>query len=753
MKHLINRFICILLAGITPILASCTEGPSQTEEPHVNESEITCETMTIGENLLYSSRCISGDLFYGIEYRYNRGVNERIIVSYNLKTGEKESLIEFDPQSYTIDTPAVDGDLLVWCQADISDAAPDPEGPDSINYDVFVYDMKTGETRRITDDEYVQKGAVISGSWVAWLDNRNGSGELYPYPTSRDIYAYNLDTGEQKRVTAESTAEGYGSLAIHGDLVVWSDNRYGDPEVKSRPSNVADYNNEIFAYNLRTGEEKQITDYEGNDHYPAVYGNRIAWLRQIDYRKADIMVYDLETGKEIKVSTSGYADYIPSVYEDRVVWVDAGISKGNTCNDVVENGVPGAAEIYGYDLAFGEESLPVPSKRRVLLSPVLSGDYLVYTWSRQISPVTYVDKPISPQDDTVPESTIDQPPEKPDLNLAQPYRITGESSLAIEGKERSAGRWLITSGTAVSFEERSQTVIRAVLDLYDLFRRDYTSVTLVAGEDLEGLDYASASFAADGLGPEGMTGSAPANHFYWKVRATDYIYSELELETARLWSENMHRFPQTNPLSSCSYDEKALRQHVADVLGIPAGEVQMPDPEMKEYEPDEPLPRQLAPAGNPKTELSLVSLNNGFSPDSSDKDLIERLVRDIPEETGARFLEKYDIACEVSKDTLWMMYSSWRPYTQSDEYRQLLAFCKEQGQTIWPLLFERLDGEGAHFAGGLILDVTIPEYLYYFNRTCYPEETANVTPDFTAYVRELIIILEKGPNILETAAG
>jgi Tol biopolymer transport system component len=401
-KKLINCVITLFFAGMILMLSSCGNEAAPEEETDFTEDVITEETRELGENIHYSSQCVSGDLFIGIEYVYGQGLDGQNIVSFNLNTGEKEHLLEFDTLSYRVDPPAIEGNLLVWSQADISGQQLDAIDWDTLNYDIFVYYIETGNTRQVTDDEYVQRGAVISGKWVMWLDDRNDPGERYPYPASLDIYAYNLDTGEENRITTERTAEGYGNLAISGDLVVWSDNRYGDPEVKSRPGNVADYNNEIYTYDLGTGKERRITNYEGNDHYPTVHGNRIAWLRQIELRKADIMVYDLESGKKTRVSSSGYADYNPSVFEKRVVWMDAGISKGNTNNDVIENGVPGGADIYGYDFTSGEESLIIPSEieresgnrtlRRVLIFPVISEDYLVYTWGRQIGPIVYMKK-------------------------------------------------------------------------------------------------------------------------------------------------------------------------------------------------------------------------------------------------------------------------------------------------------------------------------------------------------------------------
>ena len=395
-----QKMMLALLALLLVLVDSCSpESPQSEESPSIDE-RIAVGVIEIGENIHYSSQCFSGDLFFGIEYTYDRVLDEQNIVTFNLNTGEKELFLEFDPLLYRIDPPAVDGNLLVWAQADVSGKQPDEIRSDSLSYDIYVYDMETEEMRQITNDEHVQRGALISDKWVIWLDDRNDSDGQYPY--SRDVYAYNLDTGVEKRITADSTAEDYADLSLSNNLVVWSDNRHGDPEVTSRPSNIADYNNEIYAYDLNKEKEYRITHYEDNDHYPAIQGSRIAWLRQIDLRKADIMIYDLESEEETKVSSSGYADYSPSVYGERVVWMDAGLSKGNTNNDVIENGVPGGADIFGYDFASGEESLIIPSeieresdnstRRRVLIFPVISEDYLVYIWGRMIGSLTYVKK-------------------------------------------------------------------------------------------------------------------------------------------------------------------------------------------------------------------------------------------------------------------------------------------------------------------------------------------------------------------------
>ncbi len=189
---------------------------------------------------------------------------------------------------------------------------------------------------------------------------------------------------------------------------------------------------------------------------------------------------------------------------------------------------------------------------------------------------TLVPEEIQPQDSSV-------------LEHARPYRVVSEGNTANQDPNRSVGLWFITSEGASGFEQYAQTAVQAVLDLYHLHGRDFTSVLLIPNDKLEyaGLSCAQANFAADGKGAAGMTGSAPAKEGYWVVRAADRELNERELAIAELWHAKQQDFPQTNPVSSLSYDSEALRQYIADTLNIPFDEVQMPALEMQEYKLDQ----------------------------------------------------------------------------------------------------------------------------------------------------------------------
>jgi TolB protein len=373
--------------------ASCTPTSPVSEEIE----EVPNESWQVGVSWQYSQQAIWGDIFIGLENTNDGRSKAQYISAYNLRARERERVLEIDPDSVRAGTPSIYENLVVWSAADIS-----KEQQDEFDWNVFLLDLDIGEVQQITDDQNAQTEPRIYGDTIIWLDNRHGTGERYPYPQPLDVYAYDLSAGEERRITAATTAEGYGHPAISGSFVVWADGRHADPEVIRHASNEPDYNNEIYVYDLTTDEERRVTSYPGNDRYPAIDGNRIVWLRQSGYREADVFVYDLETGQETQVSHSSYATFHPAIYGDHIVWTDARVSKGNTTNDVVEIVVDQntgkeerrepRADIYLYDLKTQQEvRLTSPSAEGFSLwvCPCIHSEFTVYMLDRQIGPITY----------------------------------------------------------------------------------------------------------------------------------------------------------------------------------------------------------------------------------------------------------------------------------------------------------------------------------------------------------------------------
>ncbi|MDD5537392.1 MAG: hypothetical protein PHF12_00320 [Candidatus Omnitrophica bacterium] len=193
------------------------------------------------------------------------------------------------------------------------------------------------------------------------------------------------------------------------------------------------------------------------------------------------------------------------------------------------------------------------------------------------------------------------------LNQARPYQVVGEGNLANENKQRAVGLWYINSEEADSFEEYAQTAVKATIDLYQQNKNDFTAVILVPRPDVK-VVYAEASYAVDGKGAAGMTGSVPAVPMYWHVRAMDDLqYNEQELAVMKLWQDKLADFPSRDPLSSLSYDEPALRQYIADTLKISYNETQPRPRKMAEYKLDAAIISPTGPSASSPSNKSFTT--------------------------------------------------------------------------------------------------------------------------------------------------
>ncbi len=354
------------------------------------------EQWLVGDRLTYGPQSIFGDVMVAFEKvpGVDGPPSTKHITLYDLRSREATRVFEVPTDRLAYGAPAIHGNRVVWASVDRDEyeslrsltKVPLP------NWDIFLLELDTGEVRQITTEEHAQTRPRVFGDTVVWLDARHD--DDYFNPRRFDVYAYNLSTGQETRLTSTTSAED-SDLSTSGNLVVWTDQRHADPAITIHAGNEPDYNNEIYAFDLSNGEEIRVTTNPGNDHYPVVDGNRIAWLRQWGYREADIFTYRTGDGSEQQVSSSRYAVRAPTIYSDLVAWADARISRGNVSNDMIMVGEPAAgAAIYLRDMMAGEEILvrsatPVESMRAIWVDPVMNGDFVVYRLDRQIGAGTY----------------------------------------------------------------------------------------------------------------------------------------------------------------------------------------------------------------------------------------------------------------------------------------------------------------------------------------------------------------------------
>ncbi len=258
------------------------------------------------------------------------------IYGYNLSTGEEFQITsDLDDQEY----PAIYNDLVIWV-----------EDHEDMDY-ICGLNLLTKKEVQISTAQSRKSHPAIYKDIVVWEDDRNYLG---------DIYGYDLSESTEFRIASSPGMRSHP--ALYEDIVVWQG-------WKMDPSSDFDYH--IYGYNLSTRREFQITAkrrYElfAEDRcHPAIYGDIVIWTEDDDNH---IYGFDLSTAREFRIAVTqiGNCDtrhsHIPAIYENIVVWVD--------CRN-------GNEDIYGYDLLLDQE-LQLTADKSCQRAPEIHGD--IVTW-------------------------------------------------------------------------------------------------------------------------------------------------------------------------------------------------------------------------------------------------------------------------------------------------------------------------------------------------------------------------------------
>ena len=269
------------------------------------------------------------DLF-GRSYVSTGTTGEIYIV--NIETGQTRRLTGDGRPKHA---PALSEGYVAWIEYD----NPSKFSDGRASNDIFVLDMETGEQRRITDAPAERTGLSVHGHRLVWSERRYQG-------TGSDIYAYDLESGEEIPVSV-----GPGSQrepAIHGNMVVWADNR-DSPHlgtVKAGCGNCAENTFDIYLYDFETGETRPIVQTGALNASPSVYGGKVVWLRyRTDPDSASVYLLDLETGLERRIADPGIHGGRPLISGRHVAW-----SMEWPC-DVSSNNQPKITGLYLSDIA------------------------------------------------------------------------------------------------------------------------------------------------------------------------------------------------------------------------------------------------------------------------------------------------------------------------------------------------------------------------------------------------------------------
>jgi hypothetical protein len=148
-------------------------------------------------------------------------------------------------------------------------------------------------------------------SWEKELIYSAGNASTIDEPVLVDLYIYNMDTKEEKRVA--QTQIQFGEIyegRFNQDYIVWLD-------TNQRGTNI------IYALNRAANEVLQIKKSEYTHPQLRLFGDNLVWVEQVNEREDRLYLYNLKSGEPIVLETfdiPSYGTCPPSIFNDVVVW-------------------------------------------------------------------------------------------------------------------------------------------------------------------------------------------------------------------------------------------------------------------------------------------------------------------------------------------------------------------------------------------------------------------------------------------------
>ena len=281
--------------------------------------------------------------------------------------GCKSCVIQITKNDYTDQGPDVHKNYVVW------HGFEDASVPD---IEIFVYNIATGNTRKITSNTENFYPKIYAGNivWQQW------------YANGYEIMLHNIYSNTTTRITNNNDSE--WDPLIHKDIITWDDGGGSSSEVSfydiglnilnqmtnnivtdidpnvhdgiivwqteeyHQDDEIAMYNNnvvkqitfnddrdedpvtngqyvvwntydgddyEIYMYDIANDKTIQITDDDKYHHDPAISGNYIVWDRNLDFN-SEIQVYEISTGNRWEINTPNMDDFEPVIEGNLVVW-------------------------------------------------------------------------------------------------------------------------------------------------------------------------------------------------------------------------------------------------------------------------------------------------------------------------------------------------------------------------------------------------------------------------------------------------
>jgi len=242
----------------------------------------------VGPKELYDAEgaAISGDW---VVWRANaeEGFSlEGYIFGHNLETDETKLLTTeaHDWDRDDLGLPHISGSYVAWSDGD-----------------VWLYHIPTETVTQIADDSHATRRVLVDYPWLAWRTQTEGPG-----PSEAHVQMYNLRSGETTTPTA-GLGDGHWAPDLAGRILTWKTS-----------SQV------ILGLELDTSEMFTVT--RGTPDWsisgPHTDGETIVWDgSEVSGRGDDVFAYDIATGETVTVTTPDTTDQNPRIDGSVLVWV------------------------------------------------------------------------------------------------------------------------------------------------------------------------------------------------------------------------------------------------------------------------------------------------------------------------------------------------------------------------------------------------------------------------------------------------
>ena len=200
--------------------------------------------------------------------------------------------------------PDISDSLIIWSEYEDVNIRGQANG----TKDIYSYDLgadgiigtsdDTGRTLVLDTDN--TGGLSISADKIVYVSDDNDT-------KIRNLYLYDISTQQTEQIVPSTTKQTEPHFS--NNKVVWRDFRSGTAD--------------IWAYDLNTKTETQITSTPLYESQVRLYGDYIVFVRNDDSAEIrhKIVLYDLSSSAEYTFDSPG-EQYSPDIFGDKVVWYD-----------------------------------------------------------------------------------------------------------------------------------------------------------------------------------------------------------------------------------------------------------------------------------------------------------------------------------------------------------------------------------------------------------------------------------------------